>query len=148
MIVMDKAALHYAVGLLARRDYSACELAQKMQQKAIDAHSIDEVLAHCQQHGWQSDARFCQSFIRFRAQRGYGPVRISQELKQKGIDSQLSTLCFEEAEIDWFALADSVFHKKFGHKALDLKGQQKAWRFMASRGFHTDHFAHLIHQSH
>lgn len=145
---MDKTALHYAVGLLARRDYSACELAQKMQQKAINERSINEVVAHCQQHGWQSDERFCQSFIRYRAQRGYGPVRILQELKQKGISSQLSALCFEEADIDWFSLAESVFNKKFGTDMLDIKTQQKAWRFMASRGFNADHFTHLIHQSH
>ncbi|MBE2896067.1 recombination regulator RecX [Pasteurellaceae bacterium HPA106] len=145
---MDKAALHYAVGLLTRRDYSAYELAQKMQQKAIDEQTINEVIAHCQQQRWQSDERFCHSFIRFRTRRGYGPLRIAQELKQKGIDGQLTALCFEEMNIDWFALAEQMFNKKFSTQPLDLKTQQKAWRFMASRGFHADHFAHLIHQSH
>ncbi|MBE2895113.1 recombination regulator RecX [Spirabiliibacterium falconis] len=144
---MDKTALHYAVGLLAHRDYSALEIQQKMQQKAIDEHTIAEVMSYCQQRGWQSNERFCDSFIRSRVQRGYGPLRIQQELKQKGIESALITERFASLNLDWFALAETVFKKKFTHFDGKLNTQQKAWRFMTNRGFLADHFSYLIRQS-
>lgn len=144
---MNKIALAYIMNLLARRDYSSDEIRQKMAAKAFAEEEIESVLLHCQQKGWQSDERFCENFLLSRSRKGYGPARIKQELQQKGIASGLISTQFEQSAVDWFEVAENVFQKKFsaliGSK-WEMAQKQKAWRFMLSRGFKTDHFVHLF----
>lgn len=148
--MMNSLALNYILSLLARRDYSAFEIWQKMQQKSFSEIEIESVLLHCQQKGWQSDVRFCESFIRTRVQRGVGPLRLRQELQQKGIDNTTIIQVMDDVDINWSQVAENVFYKKFPHyDAGDIKEQQKIWRFMASRGFLPDHFSDLLaHNDH
>lgn len=136
-------ALQYAVYLLSRRDYSERELRQKLILKAYDEQDIEHALAKVQAENWQSDARFCAAFIRSRAAQGYGPRRIKQDLGQKGVADWLVSQSLEECEIDWFEVAERVFEKKRPNE-WDAKAKQKMWRYMASHGFYSDHFAHLM----
>lgn len=145
--MMNKIALAYIMNLLARRDYSSDEIRQKMAAKAFTAEEIEAVLQHCQQKGWQSDERFCENFLLSRSRKGYGPARIKQELQQKGIAGRLIAAQFEQSAVDWFDVAESVFQKKFSTiqaDQWDMKQKQKAWRFMLSHGFKTEHFSHLF----
>ena len=127
-------ATNYLLYLLSKRDYSEQEL-----------HAIETAKAH----NWLSDERFCQTFIRYRAQQGVGPRRLKQELKMKGVADWLISQCLEVAEaeegLDWFELAEQTFEKK-RPRVWDLKAKQKMWRFMVSRGFYQDHFSHLLNQ--
>ncbi|TNH19584.1 regulatory protein RecX, partial [Testudinibacter sp. TR-2022] len=79
---MNNIALSYLLNLLARRDYSVYEIQQKMRAKAFSEAEIETVIEHCQHKGWQSDQRFCQHFVLVRSRKGYGPLRIRQELQQ------------------------------------------------------------------
>ncbi|MGR3806906.1 recombination regulator RecX [Pasteurella testudinis] len=144
---MNKIALSYLLNLLARRDYSAAEIRQKMAAKGFEPADIEAVLEHCRQKGWQSDVRFCENYLLSRSRKGYGPARIKQELQQKGVASAVISEQLQVCEIDWFALAESVFAKKYAaYSAAEWTPalKQKAWRFMLSHGFHSDHFAHLL----
>ncbi|MDH3001659.1 recombination regulator RecX [Chelonobacter oris] len=144
---MNRIALSYLLTLLARRDYSAMEIRYKMAEKAFSAEDIEQVLLHCQQQGWQSDRRFCESYLSSRSRKGYGPTRIRQELQQKGIENPLIHEQLQQCDLDWFALAETTFHKKYPEmtgREWTPALQQKAWRFMLSRGFKPDHFSHLI----
>lgn len=144
---MNKIALAYVMNLLARRDYSAEEIRQKMAAKAFTDDEIEAVLQHCQQKGWQSDQRFCENYLLSRSRKGYGPARIKQELQQKGISSSLISEQLQQCEIDWFTAAEAAFNKKYAQ--LDAEDwtpalKQKVWRFMLSHGFHSDHFRHVF----
>lgn len=136
-------ALQYAVYLLSRRDYSERELRQKLLQKQYEADEVEQSVAKVQEHGWQDDVRFCSLFIRQRARQGYGPLRIKQELRLKGVADWLVTQQFDEIEVDWFELAEMVFNKKRPNE-WDMKAKQKIWRYMLSHGFESDHFSHLM----
>ena len=65
---------------LSRREHSAKEIFQKMsprvESKDMLLDSIDELL----QDGLLSDERFAESYLQSRKIRGYGPVRIRNEL--------------------------------------------------------------------
>jgi len=70
-------------------------------------------------------------------------MRIERELKEKGIEQDLIEQSFA-VEIDWFELAYECGLRKF--RSLDLydyKEKQKAFRYLAYRGFSMDqiHFA-------
>lgn len=144
---MSANAIHYLVNLLARREYSEAEIRYKMQAKAFNEEEIERAITHCQQKNWQSDRRFCESYINARSQRGYGALRIKQELTHlKGIESSLVNEVLMEMDIDWSALALAVLAKKFPDYAQikEPKLKQKVWRYMTSHGFHSDEFNHYM----
>ncbi|WP_439256991.1 recombination regulator RecX [Lonepinella sp. BR2271] len=144
---MSSLALNYLINLLARRDYSEYEVRCKMQEKAFSEEDIDQALEHCQQRNWQSDQRFTENYLNYRANRGFGVNRIKQELRQlKGVSSEVIQAVVEQSEIDWSAMALDVLSRKFPHyqDKLDIKTKQKIWRYMLSHGFYAEEFADYL----
>jgi len=127
------------LALLARREYSRRELQQKLQQSGVPVMLADEALATLAAEGLQSDRRFAQSFVRERSLRGKGPVRIGQELRQRGISAELLDEVLEASDCDWSQLARAVAEKKFGRSAASTP-QERARRqnFLAYRGFSSE----------
>lgn len=136
-------AIQYIIYLLSRRDYSEYELRQKMKQKTYSEDEIENAILEAQKNKWQNDERFCESYIRYRANSGLGPKKIQQELQIKGVSNNIIQQKLDETEIDWYNLATITFHKKKPQN-WDLKIKQKMWRFMLSRGFEHEHFVDLI----
>lgn len=136
-------AIQYIIYLLSRRDYSEQELRQKMIQKSYLENEIEQAIYDAQSNNWQSDERFCESYIRYRSSAGFGAKKIQQELQMKGVSNKIISQKLDESEIDWYNLAQKVFNKK---KPLhwDLKAKQKMWRFMLGRGFDVEYFNDLI----
>ena len=75
--------------MLARREHSGAELRVKLAAKGFPADIINDALSDLYRSGWLSDERFVEAFLRVRSERGYGPVRIRAELKERGIDDEL-----------------------------------------------------------
>ena len=125
----------YAVALkmLMRREHSQLELSNKLQLKGFDDADIKHSINLLIEQKYQSDERFSEAFILMRYNQGKGPVKISFELKKRGIES------FNLSNFDWFELAKEVREKKFGQNfPLDFKTQAKQKRFLNSRGFNFD----------
>lgn len=106
---------------------------------------MHEVIAKLRSEGLQSDERFTESFIHGRTNRGYGPLRISQELKQRGVCDNLITHYLYAGEFDWRQRAGEIREKRFG-KTLptDYKDRAKQSRFLQSRGFSGEHIGQLF----
>ncbi len=104
-------AVNYLLYLLSKRDYSEQELRQKLKQKEYELTEIDAAIEKAQANQWQSDERFCTTFIRYRSMQGIGPRRLKQELKLKGVKDWLINQELENAEVDWFELAEQIFEK-------------------------------------
>ncbi len=127
-----------AMNLLARREHLRHELAFKLGKRfGSDAESaIKSVLDDLSAEGLLSDERFTESYIRQRVGKGYGPDRIRQELRQKGVDTALLDLALESADVDWVERAAAVRFKKFGSTPpLDFKEKARQMRFLNYRGF-------------
>ncbi len=127
-----------AMNLLARREHLRSELAVKLRKRfGSDAESmIDAVLDELGAEQLLSDERFMESYIRQRVGKGYGPDRIRQELRQKGVDSALLELAMDSAEVDWVERAAEVRLKKFGATPpTDFKDKARQLRFLNYRGF-------------
>ena len=81
-------------------------------------------------------ARFTESFIRTRAAKGQGPVRIRAELAERGVDAQRIAALLREADVDWIAAAKSVRRKRFGAAPpRDFAERARQARFLQYRGF-------------
>lgn len=134
-----------AMDLLARREHTRRELQQKLLRRFKDPASIDEQLERLAQENLQSDERYAQSFVRSRSSRGYGPQRLRQQMREKGLKPEEVALAFEVADIDWYGVAEHVLRKKFGSiDSRDIKQLARCQRFMHYRGFSREHYQHLL----
>ena len=131
-----------AMNLLARREHSLKELRQKLHKRFPDPEILDRELQRLAEENLQSDQRYAQSYARQRAGRGFGPLRVRQEMRERGIaDGDIDT-AFESAEVDWSAIVLGVYDKKFGSApAKDMQERARRARFMQYRGFSADNYA-------
>ncbi len=132
-------------GYLARREHSRWELLRKLSEQGHDSNDAQAVLQRFVDNGIQSDARFAETFIRSKASKGQGPVRVLQELKRHQLDQQLIQTAMQEADIDWFELAKTVANKRFGGANQgDFKARQKQQRFLQYRGFDFEQIRYAL----
>jgi regulatory protein len=125
-----------AMNLLARREHSRRELKQKLRRRFDDEALVDAELQRLAEKNLQSDERFAESFVRQRAGRGYGLLRVRQGMREKGLGDSEISLAIDAADIDWRTLAAEVYRKKYGDlPAADLKEKARRARFMQYRGF-------------
>lgn len=138
-------AFDSALRLLSRREHGAMELSKKLQQKGFGSTEIKDALDACQRLGLQSDDRFVENLTRSRIRQGYGPLKIIQELKSKGIDSDLIEHELEQERENWVSYALDVWDKKCkGRTELTFSEIQKQQRFLLYRGFSMDIIALVV----
>jgi len=128
-----------AVRLLAAREHSRFELARKLAAKGHGKQAIEEVLDELRAQGYQSDQRFTEEYVRSRVGRGYGPIRIRQDLQQRGLDDELIDAELTCPAARWIELANVVRGKRFsGEIPVDRDAWNAQARFLARRGFPAD----------
>lgn len=135
-----------AMDLLARREHSRRELIDKLKLREFEGQEVEDYLDRLAERGLQSDQRFAESFIRQRSLNGYGPLRIRQELRNKGIEDSAISHHFDSMAIDWYQVAVRAWRKKYNQApGSDLKLRAKQTRFLQYRGFDFEMINHAIH---
>lgn len=125
-----------AMKLLAQREHSYYELQSKLLIRKYDREIIEKVLDELIRNNLQSDVRFAQSYMRIKMARGFGPIRIRQELHDRGIDDELIDECLAISLDAWIQEIIKVRRKKFGFDAPhDYEERAKQMRFLQYRGF-------------
>jgi regulatory protein len=134
-----------AMNLLARREHSVRELRNKLKRRFPDHSMIDEQIARLTGQNLQSNLRFAECYARERIGRGYGPVRVREELRERGASALDVAAAMKELQVDWFVVASEVLLKKFGALApSDIKEKARRARFMQYRGFIAEHYQKLL----
>ncbi len=86
--------------------------------------------------GYLSDERFVEEYVKSRKRKGYGPLRITAELQERGIGKELIARYLGEHESEWYQLMQGVASGRVTDSAeLDRKSQQRVARFLEYRGF-------------
>ncbi len=127
-----------AMNILSMREQSRSELFRKLVRKYPEARDkIEAVVEQLAGNDFQSDERFAESFVRSRINRGYGPIRISAELRQKGVDREaVSEILPDISDDSWFEMAVEAQTRKFsGKTANDQKEKAKQMRYLIYRGY-------------
>ncbi|MEP5765426.1 MAG: regulatory protein RecX [Halieaceae bacterium] len=125
-----------ALNLLARREHLRAELQRKLCKRFGSEIELDTVLDQLVAENLLSDERYVESYIRQRSNKGYGPDRIEQELRQKGADTEMIGIALQDCEVDWAECACRVREKKFGAALpVDFKEKARQLRFLNYRGF-------------
>ena len=108
--------------LLARREHSSQEILTKLQRRfrksVVTEDVFHDVIDTLTSEGLLSNERYAQSMARQLIGRGSGPKKLTYELKQKGCDPQRALDSAFPDGVDWFALAEELYDRKFGHKTL------------------------------
>jgi len=80
------AAWEDAIAFLAIRPRSSEEVRRRLRRRGFPGEAIEEVLARLTAAGYLNDAAFAAEWARSRqARQGLGPLRLSRELKAKGL---------------------------------------------------------------
>ncbi|MFT6756953.1 MAG: regulatory protein [Chitinophagales bacterium] len=128
-----------AMNMLAMREHSRFELEQKLSKKSEDEKLIIEVLNKLESDTLLSDQRFAQMFIRSKANNGFGPHKIDQELQAKGVGRELIADTLVELNIDWFEKATQLYLKRITQvTGIDIKEKHKQSRYLQNRGFSVE----------
>lgn len=128
-----------AMKLLAQREHSRYELQSKLLIRRYDREAVEKILDELSLDNLQSDVRFARSYTRMKMQRGFGPIRIRQELHDRGIDDDLIEECLSISLDEWMQEIIKVRRKKFGDDAPhDYEECAKQMRFLQYRGFTTE----------
>ena len=81
-----RVAFSYLVDVLSRRDHSTKEIRDKLKGQGFSPSSIESAVDKAQQSRYLDDARFASYFVDERVRRGWGRIKIDQELRRKGVD--------------------------------------------------------------
>ncbi|GAA5316848.1 MAG: recombination regulator RecX [Candidatus Pelagadaptatus aseana] len=129
-----------AMDLLSRREHSQKELRLKLSKRYPDnLVEIEHCIADLAMEGLQSEQRYCEAYVAMRHRKGYGPLRILSELRDKGVDDNMAKTEIYNCRFDWFASVADVWQKKFrGCLPQDAKERSRQMRFLAYRGFSQD----------
>jgi len=124
-----------SLDLLSRREHSKKELKQKLSSRFKEEQVIQLVLEKLISNDLLNDIRFAESYVASRKRKGFGPKRISYELRSKGIPDKISIQAISR-EGGWNIAAKKAFEKKFNNNASkDTKEILKQKNFLHNRGF-------------
>lgn len=124
-----------AMNLLARREHSFKELMQKLSARFPD-EDILPAIEQLRDENLQSDQRYLEAYIRFRRNKGFGPLKIEAELYPKGLDSEQIRTCLYDEDNDWLVLCQQALDKRFPtFNKTNMKERAKCERFLMQRGF-------------
>lgn len=126
-----------AMGLLARREHSGHELQTKLLRRGFSADTVILVIERLTENNYLSDSRFAEAYVRSRAGKGFGPLKIRAELAQRRVDSALVDQALDLHRDEWIDNGVRWAEKKFG-VTPDRPMELKAYRAGMRRGFsHT-----------
>ena len=129
-------ARHSAIKMLALREHSVRELSQKLISKGHDVTLVESVMGELLADNLVSDQRFLEVFIRSKTERGFGPLRILQDLLRHEIDSALIDREIDTSAPFWVDRAAQVRRKKFGGRLPDsFPDWARQVRFLQGRGY-------------
>ncbi|MEM7097024.1 MAG: regulatory protein RecX [Pseudomonadota bacterium] len=115
-------------------DCAGMEPSQSYEEISL-TDALDRLIEELIESDLLSDERFAESLIRSRLRRGYGPVYVRQELRQKGVNPQASAQHLEQAQTMWFGAAEEQIERRFPHACEHPEDWAKAARFLQRRGF-------------
>ena len=119
-----------------RREHSRFELLGKLTRRGFDAEACERVLDELIAENALSDERFAEIYVNYRRERGFGPLRIGEELRKRGVGDALRDAFCAPNDADWTARARALRRRRFGDEApVDFHERARQSRFLTQRGF-------------
>jgi len=131
--------------LLARREHGRVELTRKLRQRGACPDMNDIALDRLTEEGLLSESRYLESYINYRAGSGYGPLRIREELGQRGLSRGDIEEALRESGFNWQEQLEDTWRRKFAGKLPeDAKERARQGRFLSYRGYTMDMIGRVL----
>jgi regulatory protein len=145
-VAADPAAVRAkAIELLARREHSRLELRQKLLQRGYSPELIDPVLERLIEERLLDEGRYAEIYACGRADKGYGPLRIARELRERGVPEDRIAATLATLEDDWLPKLRELHRKRFKSRVpADAAGRLQQTRVLRQHGFTLDQIKHLF----
>lgn len=140
IVEIRRTILHW----LGRRDYSQHEIIQKLRLKKYPADSCKTVVAQLASAGLINEQRFTENYTHWRQGKGFGPIRIMQELQARGIPAEMIAEHIKITDNAWLIAAQGVWRKHFKSVPSDIKLRFKQMRFLQYRGFTREQIEYAL----
>ena len=141
-------ALKQALKFLSYRARSESELRTKLTQSGFSPKSIEPTLKKLRSLKLLDDQSFARNFALGRVEdRGYGPLRLERELRQKGIEKLLIGKILDEAfgKQEGRERARALLEKRFrGQDLSEAKIFRRAISFLQRRGYRDSVIAEVL----
>ncbi len=108
--------------LLARREHSRLELRQKLIQRGYPAEAVATALDQLVAERLLDESRYAEIYASSRVDKGYGPLRIASELRQRGIPDELTDAAIAALDEFWLPKLRELHRKRFKSQVLRQRG--------------------------
>ena len=135
----ERAVRTAALALLAGRDFTRHELAERLGRRGYQPVLVESAVAALVAENLLREERFVGQFVDQHSRRGRGPMRIRQDLRQRGVESDAIDAAFKAGDVDWTESARAARRRRFGTALpADRRERAKQARFLQYRGFSSD----------
>ena len=132
----NEMALNKATSFISKSQKSKKQVFDYLLKKGFDETSIDFAIKKLSEYNYVNDELFAKNFVKYKTNSN-GKRKILLELKQKGVEDSLAKQQIEEFSND----SENIKHvaQKYlkGKDLSDIKTKQKAYRFLASKGYES-----------
>jgi len=135
----------FALRLLARREHSVLELHYKLVRRGFEATQITSVLEQLVTEELLNDARYAEMYAYSRVDKGYGPLRIERELRERGVSEEIVSATLKHLNGVWMEKLTALHRKRFVAVSSDhIAEQARQIRFLRQRGFTLEQIRCLL----
>nr|WP_288833327.1 regulatory protein RecX [uncultured Flavobacterium sp.] len=118
------------------------EVEQKLRNMKMDSDKIDHIIAHLINENFLNEERFACSFARGKHRiKHWGKIRITNELKFRGINQTLINIALKEiSPEEYYSTFDTLANRNWESimEKNALKKRKKFCDFMLRRGFESN----------
>lgn len=137
------AARAAAMAYLARRARTREEVRRKLRDSGFGEAVTEAAISRLEELGYVDDRDYAWRFAAARLARRYGPRRILQDLRRRGISDRIAeeALRTEEESQDPFAAVRDLAEERFARLQREndvRKRKKKVFDFLVRRGYGTD----------
>jgi regulatory protein len=131
--------------MLAAREHSRAELRRKLLGRGGEPDDVEHLLDRLERDRLLDERRFAEQYVEGRRRRGFGPVRVRAELRERGVAGALIAELLEEDAEAWGQALRAAHSRKFGDgPPQDVHDLARRVRFLEYRGFAADQVRRLL----
>ena len=128
-----------AFNLLSYRQRSVAELKERLLNKGYEIEIVQQVINILERLDYLDDQEFAISWVKDRITKGYGPYRIRQQLKEKGIDTRVIESSLEQeysSELEYDLALELAAKKRSRYRDKDhYERRYKLSKVLERKGF-------------
>ena len=123
-----------AANIIGGRPLSKRELTRRLVRKGADAEDAGAAADWLEDIGAVNDASYAASLVRHYGGRGYGPARVREELRRRGVDRELWDEAMEEMP-ETEDILDRLIQKRCRGDLSDPRERKRTCDALMRRGF-------------